>query len=1008
MLQNTPRSTGNPTSTRTALALAAACMAALAMTARPSRADTVIPAGTNIVNQVWTPAGSPYRLQGSVTVPLGASLSIEPGASVIFASNSYVISVAGELAAVGTTAQPVTLTTGGILVDTTATSVQLSHVRITGASRAIIYKASSALFTTNDVTIVNASSSGVVVQSGAVTLNDVTIRSTTSFTYGLQVDAGTVDVEHCTISTLGTSIYANGTSVVSVRNSIATGAILRASQAAVSLSYTNVFRSSNIPSGATVGPGIIQGNPILSSLESRLTSNSPGRFGAHDGSDLGALPYLGDPTPGLYGKLWSSTTVTASATVQGDLTVASGVTLTIASGVTLTFASTDVMESGDVLSRAELRVEGQLVVLGPATLTGSTLGSWAGLFMLPTASGADVRNLTINNASTGLTMRSGATTLVRLAVTNATGAAVRVESGAPVLDAFTIRNSGSGFLVVGGAPRIANAVVHSISNDGVLVQASTGAVSADVVNSTIHGALTAVRVDAVAGASADVSIANSIISSNVTGLSRGTSGGATSLGFANSDIWGNSTDYVAVTPGPGVISADPLYVSVTSFQLRPGSPCIDTGSAAGAPVADNLGVSRPRDGDRMSGAEFDMGAYEYVIPVVCGDGFVDGAEQCDDGAANGSYAHCNATCTAPGPYCGDGTTNGPEACDSGAANGSYGNCNLLCNAFGPRCGDGVVNGPETCDDGAGNGMYGGVCDVACAGVPPYCGDGVTNGPEACDSGAANGSYGFCAAACDALGPYCGDGVTNGPEACDSGSTNGAYGSCDSSCASMGPYCGDGAVNGPEQCDIGASNGEYGASCGSTCSGRAPWCGDGIRNGPEVCDQGPLNGQYSRCDATCSGVAEHCGDGVVNGPEVCDSGADNGHYGSCNTTCTGLGAHCGDGVVYGPETCDDGALNGMYGRCDSACAAIATCGDGVLNGPEECDDGLANGSPDGACLADCTAVVTPPEPMADAGCGCQSTDAPGGASLSLAGVVVVALRRRRRRRGGGAASPRGSR
>ncbi|MBK9034941.1 MAG: hypothetical protein IPL61_27375 [Myxococcales bacterium] len=85
---------------------------------------------------------------------------IEPGASVIFASNSYAISVAGELAAVGTTAQPVTLDDRRHPRRHDRDLRAASHVRITGAPGQSSGKASSAPLTTNDATIVNASSSG--------------------------------------------------------------------------------------------------------------------------------------------------------------------------------------------------------------------------------------------------------------------------------------------------------------------------------------------------------------------------------------------------------------------------------------------------------------------------------------------------------------------------------------------------------------------------------------------------------------------------------------------------------------------------------------------------------------------------------------------------------------------------------------------------------------------------------------------------------------------------------
>ena len=40
-----------------------------------ARATTI--SGGNVVNQTWTPAGNPYVIQGDVTVPAGATLTIQ-------------------------------------------------------------------------------------------------------------------------------------------------------------------------------------------------------------------------------------------------------------------------------------------------------------------------------------------------------------------------------------------------------------------------------------------------------------------------------------------------------------------------------------------------------------------------------------------------------------------------------------------------------------------------------------------------------------------------------------------------------------------------------------------------------------------------------------------------------------------------------------------------------------------------------------------------------------------
>src|SRR5207247_2782414 len=70
---------------RSALRLASGFAHALLLCVAPASADTIIPGG-NVINQTWTPAGSPYIVQGDVIVPSGAFLTIEAGTLVQFAS----------------------------------------------------------------------------------------------------------------------------------------------------------------------------------------------------------------------------------------------------------------------------------------------------------------------------------------------------------------------------------------------------------------------------------------------------------------------------------------------------------------------------------------------------------------------------------------------------------------------------------------------------------------------------------------------------------------------------------------------------------------------------------------------------------------------------------------------------------------------------------------------------------------------------------------------------------
>ncbi|MBN1610461.1 MAG: DUF4215 domain-containing protein [Polyangiaceae bacterium] len=159
-----------------------------------------------------------------------------------------------------------------------------------------------------------------------------------------------------------------------------------------------------------------------------------------------------------------------------------------------------------------------------------------------------------------------------------------------------------------------------------------------------------------------------------------------------------------------------------------------------------------------------------VKAPYCGDENIDTdfGEVCDLGASNSASAYGPGTCTdlcQPGPFCGDGFQNGAEECDDGAKNGAITSlCSATCTL---NCGNGVLDLGEECDDGTNNGAYG-TCNPDCT-IAPYCGDGITNGPEECDLGPDNteDTYGpdLCTDLCE-IAPYCGDGIVNGFEQCD--------------------------------------------------------------------------------------------------------------------------------------------------------------------------------------------------------------------------------------------------
>ncbi|MEX1362572.1 MAG: DUF4215 domain-containing protein [Nannocystaceae bacterium] len=167
-------------------------------------------------------------------------------------------------------------------------------------------------------------------------------------------------------------------------------------------------------------------------------------------------------------------------------------------------------------------------------------------------------------------------------------------------------------------------------------------------------------------------------------------------------------------------------------------------------------------------------------PAVCGDGMVEGDEQCDDGPDNADTAACTTTCTAA------------------------------------TCGDGLVHeGVEECDDG--NEVDDDACTSACE-LPAVCGDGQVDKGEECDDGEANSSEGACMLDCTAS--VCGDGmVSSRVEQCDDGNDDNND-ACTELCAP--PTCGDGfaqTVN-SELCDDGDRL--EGDECNADCTTAGLW------------------------------------------------------------------------------------------------------------------------------------------------------------------------------------------
>ena len=134
---------------------------------------------------------------------------------------------------------------------------------------------------------------------------------------------------------------------------------------------------------------------------------------------------------------------------------------------------------------------------------------------------------------------------------------------------------------------------------------------------------------------------------------------------------------------------------------------VQPGTSSGATT---IGATAAPTSSSTSGLATTMGDESTTIaattgPAECGNGVVEGAEQCDDGLANADEAACTSMCR--DAECGDGLVFlDEEDCDDGNDDDTD-ECTVLCAA--PACDDGIVSGDESDVD------CGGGCDPCVAG-----------------------------------------------------------------------------------------------------------------------------------------------------------------------------------------------------------------------------------------------------------------------------------------------------
>jgi parallel beta-helix repeat protein len=247
------------------------------------------------------------------------------------------------------------------------------------------------------------------------------------------------------------------------------------------------------------------------------------------------------------------------------------------------------------------------------------------------------------------------------------------------IDGNTVWFFGGGVYCEQSSPTIANCTV----NDNYAEWASGGIFcylsAANIVNCTISGNETFDYGGGVYCEQSWPTIANCTISGNEAWEGGGMYFAASAPTITNCIFWDDWPDEIAGAGSPSVtfcdvqggyagagnINVDPLFSDplADDYHLQYGSPCVDTGTAAGAPSTDFDGEIRGFDGDGLGaggtgdGADYDIGADEYVDMSLDtdGDGLTDYEEMTvvgtdpndpdtdDDGLTDGQEVNTHGT-----------------------------------------------------------------------------------------------------------------------------------------------------------------------------------------------------------------------------------------------------------------------------------------------------------------------------------------------------------------------------
>ncbi len=294
----------------------------------------------------------------------------------------------------------------------------------------------------------------------------------------------------------------------------------------------------------------------------------------------------------------------------------------------------------------------------------------------------------------------------------------------------------------------------------------------------------------------------------------------------------------------------------------------------------------------------------------CGNGTVEGAEECDLGSANSLTAECLPTCKKN--TCGDGVIRaGVEQCDAGSSNGvrCVPGFNTTCNyckqdctvetISGDYCGDGKITAPESCDFGSRTGWCSRNTAKSCGPGNPCGGtDGATKGFCRKYTGPASATAAPPPPSCGAVG--------------DSGT--------------IGCTCPSGYTVFPAECRAGINCQRPVSEISCRPVAGAPAQGDFVTPGPRT-DKRCLTTNDCGSDEFCEGGDGEC----LSYGSKCTPGVYSNLYSSptVDTTCASCSTSCVATKQASPRSCGDSLVQAEFGEsCDGVGDIFATSSSGT--------------------------------------------------------------------------------